>query len=74
MSLCSGERQMNRLQCFGTLYKCTCGNVGCKQNKDHACSEQGFDVLGRCYKCGAVGQYEIVASDVKAPRKTPSYI
>lgn len=76
MALCTGERKTNGLQCFGTVYKCTeCGSVGCKQNKDHVCSEQGFDVLGRCYKCGATGKYEIISADgERAPRKTPSFI
>lgn len=77
MALCDGERKTNNLQCNGTLYKCThCGSEGCEQSKDHTCSNQAFSVLGRCYRCGTVGQRQVL-SDVKtdrAPRKTPSFI
>lgn len=77
MALCSGERKTNRLACNGTLYKCTeCGHEGCKQNKDGACSSQGFSVYGKCLKCGATGKYESISSVTtdRAPRKTPAYI
>lgn len=77
MALCTGERKTNRLQCNGTLYKCTeCGHEGCEQSKEHGCSNQGFSVLGKCTKCGAVGKRSVL-SDVntdRAPRKTPSFI
>lgn len=58
MNLCAGERAGYGFACRGTLYKCTCGNVGCKQTKDGGCTNQGFTVLGRCLKCGAIGQLE----------------
>jgi hypothetical protein len=45
------------------------------QNKDDACSNQGFTVLGRCYKCGATGQLEALSgSEEQVPRKTPSFV
>jgi hypothetical protein len=76
MALCEGERKTNQLQCYGTLYQCTqCGNVGCVQNKDHACSNQGFTVLGRCYQCGATGQRQVLSGVADpVPRKTASTV
>ncbi len=74
MALCTGERKTNQMQCYGTVYKCKqCGAEGCMQNKDHACSNQGFSVIERCYKCGSVGQMEMLPNEERAPRKTPSY-
>jgi hypothetical protein len=60
--LCRGARATSKMQCNGTLYKCTCGAVGCKQTYDNMCSNQAFSVKGRCYKCGAMGQMEIVTA------------
>lgn len=64
MSLCDGERLGGYANaCRGQLYRCTnCGSVGCRQNKDHACSKQGFSVSFKCYACGATGKQEAVAS------------
>ena len=74
MALCTGERKPSQMQCNGTVYKCTeCGAEGCMQNKEHACSNQGFSVLHRCYKCGAVDKMEMVKNEDRAPRKTPVY-
>ncbi len=59
-TVCTGTRVGYNSPCRGTLYKCVCGNVGCKQTQDHACSEQGFSIIGRCYKCDAIGKNEAV--------------
>jgi len=61
LTLCDGERKGGGEPCRGTLYKCKeCEGVGCKQSRDDLCSNQGFSVLGRCLKCGAMGQMEII--------------
>ncbi|TXG76461.1 MAG: hypothetical protein E6R11_07980 [Rhodocyclaceae bacterium] len=60
-TLCRGARAVSRMQCNGTLYKCVCGAVGCKQTCDDMCSNQGFDVKGRCCACGAFGKMEVVS-------------
>lgn len=76
MALCEGERKTNRQQCNGTLYQCECGATGCKQKYDDDCSAQGFNVYGKCFKCGATGKYTALSS-VKtdnAPRKTPAFL
>ncbi|GMU47260.1 MAG: hypothetical protein IT469_07230 [Pseudomonadales bacterium] len=50
--LCAGTRKAGQ-QCNGTLYRCgECGARGCKQNQG-TCTEQAFDVLDTCRKCGA---------------------
>ena len=76
MALCTGERKVNRLQCNGTVYQCECGAEGCKQKYDDDCSSQGFDVNGKCFKCGAGGKYTSISSVTAdhAPRKTPAYL
>lgn len=76
MALCTGERKTNRMQCNGTIYKCECGAEGCKQTYDDGCSSQGFNVYGKCFKCGAVGKYTALSSVTadNAPRKTPAYL
>jgi hypothetical protein len=76
MALCTGERKVNHLQCNGTLYQCECGATGCKQKYDDDCSAQGFDVKGKCLKCGAVGKYTSISSVTTdhAPRKTPAFL
>lgn len=76
MALCAGERRVNHLQCNGTLYRCECGAEGCKQKYRDDCSAQGFDVNGRCLKCGAVGKYASLSSVTtdQAPRKTPAFL
>lgn len=59
LKLCTGTRKGGEQQCSGTLHKCkACGHVGCRQSRPDLCSEQGFDVLGKCLKCGAAGQME----------------
>lgn len=63
MVRCDGARAGFKLLCNGSLYKCTCGHVGCKQNKPDLCSNQGFDVMGKCLVCGAVGKSELVAPE-----------
>lgn len=60
---CDGVRTGFSLRCNGSRYRCACGAEGCKQNKLDLCSSQGFDVSGKCLKCGAVGQYELLAAD-----------
>lgn len=64
MALCDGERVGGyAMPCHGQVYRCTaCGATGCRQNKDHACTKQGFTVAYKCYACGVTGQYEAVAS------------
>ena len=76
MALCTGERKVNHLQCNSTLYQCECGATGCKQKYDDDCSAQGFDVKGKCFKCGAIGKYTSISSVTTdhAPRKTPSFL
>jgi hypothetical protein len=76
MALCTGERKVNHLQCNGTLYQCECGATGCKKKYDDDCSAQGFDVKGKCFKCGAVGKYTSISSVTTdhAPRKTPAFL
>ena len=55
MIRCDGTRNGYQLLCNGSLYKCVCGHVGCKQSKDGMCSKQGFSVLGKCTACGETG-------------------
>jgi len=76
MALCTGARNTNQMQCNGTLYRCSCGAEGCKQTYPDGCSDQGFDVYGKCLKCGLIGKY-LAISDVqsdRAPRKTPALL
>ena len=63
MIRCDGARNGYSLLCNGSLYRCACGNVGCRQTKDAMCSKQGFSVLGRCVQCGAFGKAELIAPD-----------
>ncbi len=63
MVRCDGARSGFKLLCNGSLYKCVCGATGCKQSKLDMCSNQGFDMMGKCLKCGAVGQSELVAPE-----------
>jgi hypothetical protein len=62
MERCDGERAGYHLKCNGTLYRCECGNVGCMQNKEDACSRQGFLASGRCLKCAATGKHEMLTA------------
>jgi hypothetical protein len=60
--LCEGVRPGHKIPCNGTLYKCkSCGNTGCRQTTEGRCSQQGFNVMFGCVKCGAIGQQEMVA-------------
>ncbi|ANX02806.1 hypothetical protein [Immundisolibacter cernigliae] len=53
LALCTGTRKAGQ-QCNGTVHVCgQCGARGCKQNRPGLCSEQAFDVLDQCLKCGA---------------------
>jgi len=63
MIRCDGTRNGYQLLCNGSLYKCVCGHVGCKQSKDGMCSKQGFSVLGKCTACGESGKAELVAPE-----------
>lgn len=67
---CDGTRNGYRLLCNGSLYRCACGHVGCKQSKDATCSKQGFSVLGRCVACGETGKYELLAPEAVGFRRT----
>jgi hypothetical protein len=70
LTLCDGERRGGGEPCRGTLYTCKlCGGVGCKQSRDDLCSKQGFSVLGRCLKCGAMGQLEVVDPGDYSPQQ-----
>lgn len=63
LKLCTGTRKGGEQQCSGTLHQCkACGATGCRQTRLGLCSEQGFDVLGKCLKCGATGQMESLAA------------
>lgn len=70
MIRCEGTRNGWKMLCNGSLYKCVCGHVGCKQTKDNLCTNQGYSVLGRCTACGAVGQAELVAPEAVGFRRT----
>jgi hypothetical protein len=70
MIRCDGTRNGYKLLCNGSLYKCACGHVGCKQTKDNVCSKQGFSVLGRCVNCGASGKYELIAPEAVSFSRT----
>lgn len=74
MSLCDGERLGGYANaCRGQVYRCTaCGAEGCRQNKEHGCSKQGFSVAYKCYACGAIGQYEAIASGHAASKSAAS--
>jgi hypothetical protein len=67
---CTGHRKGYNLKCNGSLWRCVCGNVGCKQNKDDICSNQGFTVFGKCLKCGETGKLELVAPEEVGYRRT----
>lgn len=70
MVRCDGTRNGYQLLCNASLYKCVCGQVGCKQSKDALCSKQGFSVLGQCVTCGVVGQYTLLAPEAVGFRRT----
>lgn len=74
MAICDGERLGGyATPCRGQLYRCTaCGAEGCRQNRENACSKQGFDVAFKCYACGAVGKEELVASGHEASKSAAS--
>lgn len=56
LSLCTGTRSGYHMPCRGTLYKCvSCGHTGCKQTKPGMCTNQAFNVIGHCLKCGTPG-------------------
>ncbi|WP_372524394.1 hypothetical protein [Piscinibacter sp.] len=62
LNLCSGERKGSRLPCRGSLYKCSaCGQVGCRQTQNDACTTQGFSAAGRCLHCGAANSAEVAS-------------
>jgi hypothetical protein len=71
LKLCTGARKGGGQQCSGTLHKCgACGAIGCKQNREDMCSEQVFNVLGGCLKCGATGKMETLPpGDYKTQQK-----
>lgn len=63
LKLCTGTRKGGGQQCSGTLHRCkACGGTGCRQTRPDLCSEQGFDAVGKCLKCGATGQMETLAA------------
>lgn len=70
MIRCDGARVGYHLPCNGSLYQCACGAIGCRQTRDHACSKQGFSVLGRCHACGQVGKNTLVAPEAVGFRST----
>lgn len=70
MNRCDGARRGYDLLCNGSLYRCACGNVGCRQSKDGMCSKQGFSVLGRCIACGEFGKSELLAPEAVGFRRT----
>lgn len=65
LALCDGERKGGySFICRGQVYVCkSCGNTGCRQTKEDACSKQAFSVSFKCLKCGAVGQPETATLD-----------
>lgn len=70
MERCDGARKGYALKCNGSLYRCACGQVGCKQTQDDGCSKQGFTVTGRCLACGVTGKFELVAPEAVGFRST----
>jgi len=70
MIRCDGTRNGYQLLCNGSLYKCVCGHIGCKQSKDDLCSKQGYSVLGKCTACGATGEYTLLAPEAVGFRRT----
>lgn len=61
---CNGARKGYSLRCNGSLYRCLgCGAEGCTQTKLDNCTNQAFDVAGKCVKCGAVGKRELLAPE-----------
>jgi len=70
MVRCDGTRNGYQLLCNGSLYKCVCGHVGCKQSKDATCSKQAYSVLGKCAACGVVGQSTLLAPEAVGFRST----
>ena len=56
--------------CNGSLYKCVCGQTGCKQNKPEVCSNQNFSALNTCVHCGVAGQMEMLAPETVGFRQT----
>ncbi|UZR27304.1 hypothetical protein [Methylococcus mesophilus] len=70
LKLCTGARKSSGEPCNGTLYTCkACGATGCKQSRDDLCSDQAFNVLEHCLKCGAIGQIEPVAAGDYRPQQ-----
>ncbi|MDD2768322.1 MAG: hypothetical protein PHT19_06285 [Methylococcus sp.] len=70
LKLCSGARKGGD-PCNGTLYTCkACGASGCKQSREGLCTDQAFDVLEHCLKCGAIGQAEPVAAGDYTPHQS----
>lgn len=65
MVLCDGERKGGyAFTCRGQVYTCKgCGNTGCRQTKEDACSKQAFSVVFQCLSCGAIGQQETATLD-----------
>lgn len=56
MVLCQGKKP-NGSKCNQHIYKCdTCGSVGCKSN---GCSNQLFNINGRCAKCGKTSKTQV---------------
>jgi len=52
MANCQGKRKSEPV-CNGTVWRCgSCINVGCDQEHDSECSNQGFRD-GVCTRCGA---------------------
>lgn len=63
--LCSGTRPGLAGKCNGQLFECECGNVGCRQTYDNACSNQAYSAGFRCTKCGAVGKAKPVSYEYR---------
>lgn len=64
MNLCTGHRQGYKLLCNGALYRCAaCGHTGCTQNREGSCSSQGFLSTGKCVKCNALGEPELLSTE-----------
>ena len=58
LGLCLGNRTGLNGKCNGQTFRCECGQVGCRQTYDDACTGQAFSAAWRCVKCGAVGKVE----------------
>ena len=60
---CKGIRTASQSECDSPLYRCKdCGNLGCNQGPENACSHQAFRAA-RCRKCSKLGSQRPVKDE-----------